>query len=1762
MTTTNIWIGNSLPNNKIVRVTAGPNITALVPPPTFKIGLGTTVFTFTGWNPADIVAAWSASSNQFIQAITASVSGSDVLFTANNPGVDFEIVCDLVGGVLNESSTYQSLSFSPAPSGGTFTLTVAGETTSAISYSATPATFASSMQTAIAALSGFGSNDVLVSYDSVHLHYVFDFSQGRFTGTNVAAMTATHTSLTGGNASTTIVHEQVGNVGTSQVDQLSFPIAGSHLGTVSEIQTLSTGALTGTFTLTLPGYGTTVTLPFSAGRSAIQQALEQLVGIGLVTVSGGPLYWTPTATAYPVTITFDGTLGNLPQLIVTVLTGATNEVQRVVMTGNPITSGTINFTFGGQTTSTLQYTADAPTVQAALQALSSIGAGNILATGGPLTLITPVSGYNEIQRLACPHLNLNRVYALVFGGQTTSDLTYEASVATIQAALEALSSIGAGNIRLTGSPLMVATGPNNPINEVQNIASSGDPYAPTNGGGPLGLAYTLSFAGQTTSQLLGSATAAQVQTALQGLSTIGAGNIVVTGGPMIVSSGPTGGTNHVFFLAGSSNTVAYTLTFNGQTTGSLPGDQSGNATAIQSALEGLSTIGIGNVKVTEFGSTATYLVTFQNLLGQQSLTGDLTDTLSSGSGTIPPIADYVVGAFGYWNYSGIGGGFTVTFQGTLAASSQPFVTCTPHTASLYLTFAATTTEITTGSAGTFTYTYNTIDAEFIGTLAHAPQTLMTSTGGTGGGTAITPTEYVLGVVDSNLYSYPPITLTFSGSFAGLSQTLITATHLSGLADPVMSRLVAGGPPIYSVSTVQDGGIQLIQNITGGTFSLVIDTVTVANIPYNTSSTLLASLINAEFGSDICFCTGGPCPNLPTTIFFKNSLGLQPVTVSFLSALATNTDGSIIKTTLSPGATDSAGTNVFDLVVCPGNGTLGINTSTAAQIWITITNTLPFQLAPNYETPVGEIYLPLLTLSADLIEAAINEALASDACRVVQIGRSQEWANVKIPAQGGSGGAPAQWTNFWYMKDTYRITFVNAFAVSGSVAMTASFAIVSSVPAAPVLFMDAVNLAQDPSDSIDFFPEINRVTAGFVAMETAGTPIHQCTLTTSSVITISKLGWRFKLLTQYNAGNTNHTGLVDYPSTGTIQFNWSGRTVSDTGVVSESTIVTSALIDWNSPASTIATVIGTMLGTPVQVVGGLANSWLSEGQVDAPVNGYQDLKVTLIGPLLGLPLDEFTYDLTCTITSPQFSASSSFQKNFKVASDRYSRTLPPHNNHRERLSIPNPGSIATLKIGVGNNLITIPTNATAAQVQAALDTLYPLSVTVASLFPPKLAHPIFVYGTTFADGPMEFEFSSFGLQSNPTVSLVVSSTPGDVTIGQITIITQGVSVQDDHQLLSITGAPYSGTFTLTFGANTASGLAYNISLGSLVTALAAASPSAIVVTSVSGSASTGFTFVWAAAGGPQATLTTTSALNNVADAVAVTNIGGSSSAFTVSELLKGRGPNYADDSNNWSLGRVLNSGDTAVFDDSTSPMLYGIDMTSVFTVSTIGSSPVVAQFIHTRNRQVFDEGQTVEFLTSGTPPTGMTSGTVYTILNAQSSGVFSLSLSGTPVSVTTIGSGTFHLVVSDLTVQVNNQFGGSQIGLPHLNGSSLEYLACYWKAHFDAITIGIAQGDGLSLGRFDTDNAATTIDVETTGASGLSPVPAILFLADNSGTTMTIESGDVGLAYYAEETSLMGSISIVTGTLTVNNATVSTINKGSGAVFRSNNTTVGSTIDLS
>jgi len=100
----------------------------------------------------------------------------------------------------------------------------------------------------------------------------------------------------------------------------------------------------------------------------------------VITAAVGYVYIAPVGTARP-------TPAELKTLDPTTYGG---QVQTVKLTGSP-TGGTFTLTVGAQTTAAIQYNAAPAQVQAALELLSTVGAGNVVVSG---TLLTDTNGFD------------------------------------------------------------------------------------------------------------------------------------------------------------------------------------------------------------------------------------------------------------------------------------------------------------------------------------------------------------------------------------------------------------------------------------------------------------------------------------------------------------------------------------------------------------------------------------------------------------------------------------------------------------------------------------------------------------------------------------------------------------------------------------------------------------------------------------------------------------------------------------------------------------------------------------------------------------------------------------------------------------------------------------------------------------------------------------------------------------------------------------------------------------------------------------------------------------------------------------------------------------------------------------------------------------------------------------------------------------------------------------------------------------------------
>lgn len=169
---------------------------------------------------------------------------------------------------------------------------------------------------------------------------------------------------------------------------------------------------------------------------------------------------------------------------------------------------------------------------------------------GPLTVeLANVANHGEIQTLTMTAEATNGTFTLSFGEEETTDLAYNASTATIDAALEALTGIGTGGVEVGGGTLASGT-----ATTFTFLATAGDVAMLTKDFSALGRTaevqtltldaaategtYTLTYNGKTTEAIAYNANAATIKAALEALATVEENDIAV-GGTVPSGGGPT-----------------------------------------------------------------------------------------------------------------------------------------------------------------------------------------------------------------------------------------------------------------------------------------------------------------------------------------------------------------------------------------------------------------------------------------------------------------------------------------------------------------------------------------------------------------------------------------------------------------------------------------------------------------------------------------------------------------------------------------------------------------------------------------------------------------------------------------------------------------------------------------------------------------------------------------------------------------------------------------------------------------------------------------------------------------------------------------------------------------------------------------------------------------------------------------------------------------------------------------------------------------------
>ena len=241
-----------------------------------------------------------------------------------------------------------------------------------------------------------------------------------------------------------------------------------------------------------------------------------------------------------------------------------------------------------------------------------------------------VTGNNEVQTLTLATAGtLGGTYTVAFGGVTSAAIAFNATAATVQTALEAMASIGAGNVAVTGTTptasggvltltfqnllgyadvplatLGVGSLTGNSASAI-TLATAGTSsnqgtstlLGVTIGGTSLGGTFTLTYGGVTSAAIAYNATNAQVQAALDAMSSLGVGSAIVL--PATASTlGASGGTFLVQFAGAKAQAVTTTMTgSNAGLTGSSP------TVTITTIIAGVAPTSVGLWKAYSAGAT-------------------------------------------------------------------------------------------------------------------------------------------------------------------------------------------------------------------------------------------------------------------------------------------------------------------------------------------------------------------------------------------------------------------------------------------------------------------------------------------------------------------------------------------------------------------------------------------------------------------------------------------------------------------------------------------------------------------------------------------------------------------------------------------------------------------------------------------------------------------------------------------------------------------------------------------------------------------------------------------------------------------------------------------------------------------------------------------------------------------------------------------------------------------------------------------------------
>lgn len=982
----------------------------------------------------------------------------------------------------------------------------------------------------------------------------------------------------------------------------------------------------------------------------------------------------------------------------------------------------------------------------------------------------------------------------------------------------------------------------------------------------------------------------------------------------------------------------------------------------------------------------------------------------------------------------------------------------------------------------------------------------------------------------NEYDHNTITVQFTGN---LATTVIPEMAVNDDTDGTVT-----------VTVSQVGGLDTVDNITGGSQVIRVTHPTTGSVSFyfawNADATTVETAISAIFP---CTVTGGPSPDNAFNIVFDES---EDITVEVLPSFTGNFDGAVNTVDVRDADPHFTPENIWDLTICPGEDTLGVlDDDPLAYIILRISEPITGDPVISFTDTENDIRIKLAGINADRIEDAINEHYGKDVVRVTRVSHSNEHDNVLVGS--GYGTDVQEPVYFWFYKDVYRLFFFGDFADSASVTSitvtTPPTSEENPEPAGPDLWLkDPVGIPAS-GDVADAYYESDKVYYGFVNRMTTENPVHLFSAERYTESVDPVLSYRIKLAGQYPVGNTieqTRTGIARALTDQTVTLSWVRKTYG-AGEEHTTTTLASTSFPWNASAVQIASALEGIFGVGnVEVEGSLYNSYLSETLRDEPdeEDSYNELLVRIVGALAYQPLNESDYELTASISNV-LAANNAQSKAFKCVTDKYTVPLPKYITSRKRFTLSNIDDIDHLLFSINNSVVELSPEDTLTQWQTAINTALAGSVPVANV-PLAYSRSVAVYGSSLDDS-FDIEITGNGYQYDPFVSYSITAVYTATVITTVTQNVAGVAPRPEIQTYTITGAPRSGDFTLEY----ADGDSDPITVPATNTVLVreaienVAAFTGNVTVAINGAVITAtFDSSLGNIGAP----TVSHTMVNASGSITVTKAGGTDSFLSIYEATRGKGPLYFDDPDNYVDGVVPSSNDRVVVEDCTNAISFGIEQHAEFKVVSLADNT----FRYTRLRNTFLDGQIVAFTGTGTAPDGMTfsdlpdTPTYYEISDASNDFTFKLKdpETGDYIEPADVGSGTFYLTLINIELDVYSRFTGASIGLPNRRDSLKEYLPCYLTIGQLTAEIGIDEGPGVSLLRLDTLDTASTILIRDSASSSVPNIPAVTLLTNNENTTLTIQSGEVGVGVYDEEAGcVLKSVHITGGSLYMNNVTV-------------------------